>query len=104
MVTFTPLQPPSTPPAAALPVIAAEAKVITYKSFFLGQHIELTFESLYTVADYRQYTVRSTAGDVVVLEWVTQQIHGYICTPPAAFDSSRSSFASNSSRSQSYYI
>ena len=25
--------------------------------------------------------LRSTAGDVVVLEWVTQQIYGYICTP-----------------------
>ena len=48
--------------------------------------------------------LRSTAGDVVVLEWVTQQIYGYICTPPASFDSSRSSHASNSSSSQSYFI
>ena len=32
MVTFAPLQPPSTPPAAAMPVIAVAAKVISYKS------------------------------------------------------------------------
>ena len=32
MVTFAPLQPPSTPPAAAMPVIAVAAKVILDKS------------------------------------------------------------------------